>query len=138
MASRILHVEDSPDDVVLVALAFRKAGLPVQIDVAPDGDQAIAALQSGASPRPACVLLDIKLPSKTGLEVLSWIRSQPGLKRLPVLMLTSSQLPKDINAAYDLGANSYLVKPPSLELLVSLARTISHYWLEINVAPVAD
>lgn len=138
MASRILHVEDSPDDVVLVALAFRKAGLPVQIDVAPDGDQAIAALQSGASPLPACVLLDIKLPTKTGLEVLSWIRSQPGLKRLPVLMLTSSQLPKDINAAYDLGANSYLVKPPSLELLVSLAQTITHYWLEINVAPVAD
>jgi len=136
MPIRVLHVEDSPDDVTSVALAFRKAGIPVEIEAAADGDQAIATLQSRASSPPACVLLDIKLPAKSGLEVLSWIRSQPGLKRVPVLMLTSSQLPKDINDAYDLGANSYLVKPSSLEMLESLAQTIAQYWLKTNIPPV--
>ena len=138
MPARILHVDDSPDDVTLIALAFRRAGIAVEIEVAPDGDQAIAALQSPSRSVPDCVLLDIKLPTKTGLEVLNWIRSQRRLKRLPVLMLTSSQLPKDINEAYDLGANSYLVKPPSLEMLVSLAQTIAQYWLQTNVPPVPD
>jgi CheY-like chemotaxis protein len=138
MATRILHVEDSLDDVTLVELAFRKAGVPVEIDVASDGDQAIAALQSGRLPLPDCVLLDIKLVTKTGLEVLKWIRARPELKRLPVLMFTSSQLPSDINQAYDLGANSYLVKPPSLEKLVSLAQTIALYWFNTNVPPVTD
>ena len=138
MPNRILHVEDSADDVTLVGLAFRKAGIPVEIEVAYDGDQAVDVLASRTSPLPHCVLLDIKLPTKTGLELLSWIRSQPRLKRLPVVMLTSSQLPKDINDAYDLGANSYLVKPPSLEMLVSLAQTIAHYWFKTNVSPVPD
>src|SRR5207248_2259625 len=83
---------------------------------------AIAALQPQASTSlPACVLLDIRLPSKSGLEVLSWIRSQPRIKRVPVVMLTSSLLPQDINEAYDLAANSYLIKPPNSEVLVSLA-----------------
>ena len=137
MPNNILHVEDSADDVLLTAMAFRRAGVSVQIDVATNGDEAIAALQPGAltSP-PACVLLDIKLPIKSGLEVLSWIRSQPRIKRLPVIMLTSSLLPKDINDAYDLGANSYLIKPPNLENLVSLAQIIAHYWLSTNTRPI--
>jgi CheY-like chemotaxis protein len=138
MPNKVLHVEDSSDDVALIALAFRKAGVLVDIEVATDGDQAIAALQSYSSPLPRCVLLDIKLPTKTGLEVLSWIRSQSRFKRLPVLMLTSSQLPRDINDAYDLGANSYLIKPSSLEKLVLLAQTIAQYWLATNVSPVPD
>ena len=124
---------------MLTAMAFRKAGVSVQIDVATDGDQAIAALQPQASTSlPACVLLDIKLPSKSGLEVLSWIRSQPRIKRVPVVMLTSSLLPQDINEAYDLGANSYLIKPPNLEILVSLAQTIAQYWLRTNTQPIPD
>jgi CheY-like chemotaxis protein len=137
MGNRILHVEDSADDVTLVGLAFRKVGIPVEIEVAGDGDQAIAALQR-PSAHFSCVLLDIKLPTKTGLEVLKWIRSQPGLRRLPVVMLTSSELPKDINVAYDLGANSYLVKPTSLEKLVALVQTIAHYWCNTNVPPIMD
>jgi len=139
MANKILHVEDNADDVKLTALAFRKAGVPVQIEVAADGDQAIAVLQPSASNTlPVGVLLDIKLPTKSGLEVLAWVRSQPRLKRLPVIMLTSSLLPIDINDAYDLGANSYLVKPPNLETLVSLAQTIAQYWLRTNIQPVMD
>ena len=139
MDNKILHVEDNPDDVMLTAMAFRKAGISVQIAVATDGDEAIAALRPGASSSlPACVLLDIKLPTKSGLEVLAWIRSQPRVKRLPVVMLTSSLLPKDINDAYDLGANSYLIKPPNLETLISLAQTIAQYWLRTNIQPAAD
>jgi CheY-like chemotaxis protein len=70
--------------------------------------------------------------------VLSWIRRQPRFKRLPVIMLTSSMLPADINRAYDLGANSYLVKPPELDTLITLAKTIDLYWLRTNTRPVTS
>ena len=136
MESRILHVEDNPDDALLTAMAFRKAGVPAKLEVASDGQKAIAILSNEPSPQPpACVLLDIKLPSLSGLDVLAWIRQQPNLKRLPVIMLTSSTLPSDINQAYDLGANSYLVKPPNLEVLIELAKTIELYWLRTNTPP---
>jgi CheY-like chemotaxis protein len=136
MENKILHVEDNPDDVMLIALAFRKAGIAVQIETAFDGDKAVQALENGlgANP-PICVLLDIKLPLRSGLEVLEWIRAQPHLKRLPVVMLTSSSEPADINRAYDLGANSYLVKPTELEQLIELVRTIDLYWLKTNIRP---
>ena len=136
MENKILHVEDNPDDVMLVGLAFRKAGLTVQLETVMDGDKAIASLENGLGAKPpACVLLDIKLPFRSGLEVLEWIRQQPKLKRLPVIMLTSSSEPADINRAYDLGANSYLVKPAELEQLIELARTIDLYWLKTNARP---
>jgi len=73
------------------------------------------------------------LPKKSGLEVLAWVRRQPELKRLPVVMLTSSSQPEDINHAYDLAANSYLVKPANFEQLIELARVIDTYWLGANV-----
>ncbi|SPE50058.1 Response regulator rcp1 [Verrucomicrobia bacterium] len=134
MTNRILYVEDNPDDVLLTELAFRKAGAEVELTVVPDGDKAIAALQTnGSTPLPDCVLLDIKLPSLSGLEVLAWIRNQPKLKRLPVVMLTSSLLPDDVNKAYDLGANSFLAKPSDLSSLITLAKTIDHYWLQTNI-----
>src|ERR1043166_5154081 len=136
MENKILHVEDNPDDVMLTALAFRKAGVAVTLEVVSDGNKAIAALKNnGSTAPPACVLLDIKLPNISGLEVLSWIRSQPLLKRLPVIMLPSSLLPSDINSAYDLGAHSYLVKPPDLESLIGLAKIIDQYWLTANTRP---
>lgn len=139
MENTILHVEDNADDVMLMSLAFRKAGVSARLEVAGDGEKAIRALQtSNGAPLPACVLLDIKLPTVSGLEVLSWIRSQQKLKHLPVIMLTSSLLPGDINRAYELGANSYLIKPPDLEALVSLARMIDQYWVRTNTpAPVS-
>lgn len=137
MQLKILHVEDNADDVMLVGLAFRKAATAALIEVATDGEKAIAALNDCSDSIPSCVLLDIKLPSISGFEVLTWIRSQPRFKRLPVIMLTSSLLPADINRAYDLGANSYLVKPPELESLVALARTIDLYWLRTNTPPAA-
>lgn len=134
--ANILHVEDNRDDVILVELAFRKAGVSAKLEVAMDGEQAIQKLQNGlAGAPPACVLLDLKLPTLSGLQVLQWIRAQPRFKRLPVVMLTSSLLPNDINQAYDLGANSYLIKPPDLDSLVALAKTIDLYWLRTNVRP---
>jgi len=139
MNNTILHIEDNPDDLLLVNLAFRKAGVDVRLETATDGDKAIQMLQNWlGTVSPACLLLDVKLPTLSGLEVLAWIRSQPQFKRLPVIMLTSSFLPDDINRAYELGANSYLTKPSDLEALVELAKTIDLYWLRTNTRPALD
>ena len=84
---------------------------------------------------PVLMLLDLKLPRKSGLEVLAWVREQAGLKRLPVVVLTSSRETTDINRAYDLGANSYLVKPVGFENLFELAKSLNMYWLMLNEEP---
>jgi CheY-like chemotaxis protein len=134
--SKVFYVEDNPDDIKLTSLAMRKAGVVVQLETATDGDQAIAALKDrSTSDLPDCILLDLKLPCSSGLEVLAWIRSQPHLKHVPVIMLTSSLLPSEINQAYELGANSYLLKPSDLTALIDLTKTIAHYWLKTNVRP---
>jgi len=140
MENKILHVEDNPDDVMLMNLAFNRAGIGAQLHVVNDGDEAITALEKipfNGGP-PVCVLLDVKLPRVSGLEVLAWIRSQPHLRRLPVILLTSSSQSADINRAYDLGANSFLVKPPDLDSLTQLVKTVAHYWVQTNVRPVAN
>lgn len=140
--SLILHVEDDPNDVLLVDLAFRRAGAPFSLRVLPDGEQAIDYLADtqpsdsrSRNPVPTLLLLDVKLPRRSGLEVLAWLRGRDDLRRIPVVMLTSSNQPSDVNRAYDLGANSYLVKPSALEELAEMMRKISHYWLEMNVNP---
>lgn len=138
----ILHVEDDPNDVLLIARAFRKAEVPAQIQVVNDGDQAVDYLgghstyaQREQFPLPSLVLLDLKLPRKSGIEVLQWIRSQAGLKRIPVVMLTSSKQLIDINRAYDLGVNAYLVKPVNFDMLVEMLRTLDSFWLRVNEHP---
>ena len=140
MENKILHVEDNPDDVMLMNLAFNRAGIAARLHVVNDGDEAIAALGSGSlnGGPPVCVLLDVKLPRVSGLEVLAWIRNQPNLRRMPVILLTSSSQTSDINRAYDLGANSFLVKPPDLDSLTKLVKTVAHYWVQTNVRPVAN
>jgi len=138
----ILHVEDDPNDVLLVGLAFRKAAANAAVQVVNDGEQAVNYLAGQgqfsdrqAFPVPTLVLLDLKLPRRSGLEVLSWLRSQEDLRRLPVVMLTSSNQQADVRRAYDIGLNSYLVKPSALEDLVETIRKISSYWLDLNVRP---
>ncbi|MGN6386254.1 MAG: response regulator, partial [Verrucomicrobiota bacterium] len=84
-------------------------------------------------PLPQLVLLDLKMPRKSGLEVLGWIRSQPELKRVVVIVFTSSRHDEDINRAYDLGANSYLVKPVGFDALQTMIQNILHYWGELNI-----
>jgi CheY-like chemotaxis protein len=140
MENKILHVEDNPDDVMLMNLAFNRAGITARLHVVSDGDEAITALEKSAitGGAPVCVLLDVKLPRVSGLEVLAWIREQPRLRRLPVILLTSSSQTADINRAYDLGANSFLVKPPDLDSLTQLVKTVAHYWVQTNVRPVAN
>lgn len=140
----ILHVEDDANDVALVDLAFRRAKTDSALAVMNDGEQAVNYLNGEGGyadraihPFPALMLLDLKLPRKTGLEVLAWARSQPNLeiRRLVVIMLTSSNQPRDIDAAYDLGVNSYLVKPGDLSVLSELVKTIHQYWLGFNIKP---
>jgi CheY-like chemotaxis protein len=138
----ILLADDDENDLFLMRRSFDKAGIPGILKSVPDGAQAINYLKGEEPysnreecPLPFLLLLDLKMPFKTGFEVLSWIRQQPGLKRLLVVVLTSSSQTHDINRAYDLGANSYLVKPGSFEDLVSLAQQLRGYWLSVNRAP---
>jgi CheY-like chemotaxis protein len=139
----ILHVEDDPNDVLLVELAFKKAALSCVLNVVNDGEEAIQYLSATEAngngqrnPVPTLLLLDVKLPRRSGLEVLAWIRGRDDLRRVPVVMLTSSNQPSDVNRAYDLGVNSYLVKPSALDELVEMVKKLSVYWLEMNVKPV--
>lgn len=138
----ILLVEDDSNDVLLIRRAFRKSDVVNPIQVVGDGEEAIAYLSGRGPyadreryPLPVLLLLDLKLPRKSGFEVLEWLRQQPGLKRLPVAVLTSSDETPDINRAYDLGANSYLVKPVRFEGLLRMVQTLNLYWLIINEKP---
>lgn len=137
----ILLVEDNPDDVLLARRAVKKAALPVAMQVVEDGDEAVAYLDGsgqfgdrGRSPLPALILLDLKLPKRSGLEVLRWVRSQPALDTTPVVVLTSSSEDEDIQKAYALGANSYLQKPVAFNGLVQLLGVLDLYWLRNNLS----
>lgn len=138
----ILLVEDNPDDVLLIRRAFRKAHIVNPLFVVGDGEQAIAYL-SGTGPYadrrtyplPMLILLDLKLPRVSGFEVLAWLRRQPRLKRMPVVVLTSSRESPDINRAYELCANSYLVKPVAFDDLLEMMKTLNLYWLILNEPP---
>ncbi|EEF60020.1 response regulator [Pedosphaera parvula] len=141
----ILHVEDDTNDVTLVNLMHRKGKFESELKVVGDGEEAISYLGGMDSfadrekyPFPNLVLLDLKLPKKSGLEVLQWIRSNAATRRLPVIMLTSSNQQDDIRSAYDLGANSYLVKPGELSSLGTLLKVIHEYWLGMNQPAVME
>jgi CheY-like chemotaxis protein len=135
----ILLVEDNEDDVFLMERALHGAGVTNPLAIVSDGQEAIDYLAGSGKyadrvkhPLPAVVFLDLKLPLKTGHEVLSWIRAQAELESLVVVVLTSSNEPSDIRRCYALGANSYLVKPPTPEQLLDLAKSFRWYWLKYN------
>ncbi len=129
--ARVLLVEDNNDDAELIARAFRKAGLPVILERVADGDAAVERLNGGPV---SLVLLDLKLPLRSGFEVLGWMRGQAeaAVRRIPVVVLTSSDQESDVRQAYDLGANSYLVKPVGAPALLDMARSLDGYWLRLN------
>lgn len=138
----ILLVEDNRDDVLMIQRAFHKANLAMPLHVVSDGDAAVLYLSGQGDysdrdqyPLPVLMLLDLKLPRKSGLEVLEWLRQQPGLKRLVVVVLTSSKENIDINRAYELGANSYLVKPVGFASLLELVKNLNLYWLVLSEKP---
>jgi len=138
----ILLVEDDPNDVLLIQRAFQKAGLHDSLKVVRNGDQAIEYLSGegdygdrGRFPLPFLVLLDLKMPGTDGFEVLTWARNLPSLRRLLIVVLTSSNLQSDVDKAYELGANSYLVKPVEFDDMVNLIKRFEAYWTEINRTP---
>ena len=141
----ILLAEDDPNDVLLLERAFEKAGFHKVLKIVRDGDQAIKYLSGQGIyadrqkyPSPFLLLLDLKMPGTDGFEVLQWLRREPDLKRLLVVVLTSSNLQADVDRAYDLGANSYLVKPVGFEEMANLIRRFEMYWSEIKRTPSAS
>jgi len=133
----ILLVEDNPMDVDLTRRAFRRRYLQSRIEVARDGEDALAYLErwEQGEPPPALVLLDLKLPRIGGLEVLREIRRRPRFRTLVVVVLTSSVEPGDIRAAYEAGANSYVVKPVDFEQFARTCEQIEAYWSTTNTPP---
>ncbi|MBD2090747.1 response regulator [Microcoleus sp. FACHB-1515] len=138
----ILLVEDNHKDVFLIQRAIRKAGITTSVQVVNDGDAAVQYLAGESQfsdrtlhPLPVLILLDLKLPRRSGAEVLMWLRQQPELKRLPVVVLTSSQEYTDVNQLYDLGVNAYMVKPPTFDNLVEIIKTLNLHWIVFNEKP---
>jgi len=138
----VLLAEDDANDILLIQRAFQKTNIANPLRVVRDGEEAVAYLSGQAPyadrdrhPMPVLLLLDLKLPRKSGFEVLQWLRQQSRLKRLPVVVLTSSNQNPDINKAFDLGANSYLVKPGGLDSLLELVKNLDMYWLILNEKP---
>ena len=139
-SSTILLVEDEETDVMLMKMAFQEAGLN-HVQVASDGREALRYLRGEGqysnrelNPLPALVLLDLRLPHVPGLEVLREIRTSPRLRRMVVIVLTSSTLDRDIERAYELGVNSYLAKPCSPKDRREMIQLLRDYWLGKNLA----
>lgn len=135
----VLLVDDGPAERKLFAMAGKRAGVTFALREAADGLEAIDYLKGegsfsdrGAHPFPSLVVLDLNMPGMSGFEVLEWIRAYPPTRNLPVVMLTSSACENDVGRSYELGANSYLVKPLSLVSLVDMVRAIESYWLKLN------
>lgn len=130
----ILLVEDNPLDVDLTLRAFQRRKLVNPVLVARDGEEALAWIprwEAGES-LPAVILLDLRLPRIDGLTVLQTLKTHPALRRIPVVVLTTSKEDRDIRAAYDRGANSYIVKPVNFENFMDMARQIELYWCVLN------
>jgi len=138
----ILLVEDNPSDVDLTKRALKKAGITNRIVVAEDGEIALDYLfGTGAhagrdlSDLPVLALLDLNMPKVSGLEVLRRIREEAHTRRLPVIILTTSNEPRDVGAGYDLGANSYVTKPVDFNQFAQAVEQLGLYWLLLNEPP---
>jgi CheY-like chemotaxis protein len=142
MSGPVLLVEDFDDDIFWMRRSWGKEGVVNPLQVVKNGRQAVEYLSGmgaysdrKAFPLPCLVILDLKLPYLMGMDVLKWIRGQATLRGLPVLVLTTSALQSDIDEAYQLGANAFMVKPPSGLQLGDLVRPIRDYWLVLNLFP---
>jgi len=138
----ILLAEDDEDDIFLVRLAFKEAQIPNRLQVVRDGEEAIAYLKGEGQyanraeyPLPTLLLLDMKMPRKNGFEVLQWIRSEPTLRALRVIVLTTCTEPAKASEAHLLGANAFLVKPAEFRSLVDLFKSLHSYWLRFDQSP---
>ena len=135
----ILLVEDSPADVRLTIEALRDAKVRNNLHVAQDGEEALAFLrregEHAEAVRPDLILLDLNLPKKDGREVLEEVKADPQLRRIPVVVLTTSEAEQDILRSYDLHANCYITKPVDLDQFITVVRTIEDFWLTIVKLP---
>jgi CheY-like chemotaxis protein len=138
----IMLIEDEQTDSLLITRAFEQAGVQNPIHTVRDGDDALARLEGIGQyqdrvqyPLPAFILLDLKLPGMHGLRLLRWIRSKKDLRLIPVVILTNSAEADDVKAAYEAGANSYLLKPADRTEIHRVIKVIQDYWLHHNVAP---
>ncbi|MGD1861223.1 MAG: response regulator [Leptolyngbyaceae cyanobacterium] len=140
--TNVLLVEDDSNDILFIQRAFRQADIAASIQTVQDGDTAVDYL-SGAGeyanrdryPLPTLILLDLKLPRRSGVEVLEWIKQQPVIRRIPVIILTSSRESMDVDRSYDLGVSSYLVKPVNFNSLLQMFVALNDYWLKLNEYP---
>ena len=137
----ILLVDDSENDLELMRVAFKKADFNSPLQEVHNGEEAISYLRGeglycdrNKFPLPTVMLLDLNMPRKNGFDVLDWVRTQPALKRMPIIILTASMRREDVERAFDLGAHSFLVKPAALEELVAMIRCLRD-WLQINHFP---
>jgi len=135
----LLLVEDNPGDIRLTQEALKEAPVPIHLSVAMDGVEAVDFLKRRGkfqhAPRPDLILLDLNLPLKNGPEVLSEIKSDPDLKRIPVLVMTTSRAPADVQQAYSLNANCYISKPVRLDDFMNVVESIENFWLQTAVLP---
>ncbi|MBD2014647.1 response regulator [Microcoleus sp. FACHB-53] len=138
----ILMADDDPDDCMLAQEALAESRLANDLHIVSDGEELMDYLYQrgkysvpGSAPRPSLILLDLNMPKKDGREVLNELKSDPHLRQIPVLVLTTSQAEEDILRSYYLGANSYITKPVTFSSLIEVMQTLSKYWFEIVELP---
>lgn len=136
---QVLLVEDHPGDITLARRAFARLATPNALTVVLDGVEAMAFLRRQGkhrnAPRPDLILLDLNMPRKDGRQVLREIDADPGLRAIPVIVLTTSGAPRDVQEAYDLGANGYVPKPPSFVEFEAVISSIEQFWFGTALLP---
>ena len=138
----ILMVDDDEDDRMLAEEAFLEVGVPCPLEFVADGDELLDYLLSsgrfagqGPTVRPSIILLDLNMPRRDGREALAAIKAHPDLRRIPVIVLTTSQRPSDVLQSYELGASTYIVKPANFEGLINMVQRLVLYWFGIAAIP---
>lgn len=134
-ADLVLVAEDNPDDALLLRRALDKAGIVARVKIVADGEEMLLYLEGRGAytnrescPMPSLIILDLKMPRKSGLEVLKWINENPDVSIVPTIVLSASNLEQDVRTAYGLGANTYFVKPTTFDELVETMRMLESYW----------
>ncbi len=135
----ILLVEDNPADIRLMLEILKEGDIPNDFHVVTDGEEAISFLRQEdafkSKPRPDVIFLDLNLPKKDGREVLKEIKADPSLRRIPVIVMTTSGAKEDIETAYDHHANCFITKPVDLQDFMKVAETLKHFWLSMVQLP---